>query len=33
MKNLIEYKAFPWVAALAAGALMGFLVGPLVTCR
>jgi hypothetical protein len=31
MKNLIEYKAFPWVAALAAGALMGFLVGPLVT--
>ncbi|MBX9950399.1 MAG: hypothetical protein K2Y39_14625 [Candidatus Obscuribacterales bacterium] len=31
MKNLIEYKAFPWVAALAIGALMGFLVGPMVT--
>jgi hypothetical protein len=31
MKNLLEYKAFPWVVALAVGALMGFLVGPLVT--
>jgi len=31
MKNLIEYKAFPWVVALVVGAVMGFLVGPLVT--
>lgn len=31
MKKLIEYKAFPWLVALAVGALMGFLVGPLVT--
>ncbi len=31
MKNLIEYKAFPWIAGLLVGALMGFLVGPAVT--
>lgn len=31
MKKLIEYKAFTWVVALAIGALMGFLVGPLLT--
>ncbi|MBA3994864.1 MAG: hypothetical protein C0469_15195 [Cyanobacteria bacterium DS2.3.42] len=31
MKNLIDSKAFPWIAAVLVGALMGFLVGPLVT--
>lgn len=31
MKNLIESKAFPWIAAVVVGALMGFLVGPAVT--
>lgn len=31
MKKLIEYRAFPWVVALVVGAVMGFLVGPLVT--
>ena len=31
MKNLIESKGFPWIAAVVVGALMGFLVGPAVT--
>lgn len=31
MKNLIDSKAFPWIAAVLIGVLMGFLVGPLVT--
>lgn len=31
MKNLIESKAFPWIAAAVIGVLMGALVGPAVT--
>lgn len=31
MKNLIESKAFPWIAAAVIGVLMGAVVGPVVT--
>lgn len=31
MNKLIESKAFPWIAAVLVGALMGFVLGPLMT--